>query len=96
MELTKQERRLAEVAAKKHQRFFCRRNKLFQWLGVPLFILGLFPIPLWPEWFRKLLLETGFILLMLGLFAQFMSMVGKLYDRVRKLELQLEKTDTEA
>jgi len=98
VELTKQEQRIAEVAARRYHRFLYRRNQRFQWLGLVIFLVALSlsfiskPPP--PKWCIRLLANAGFFCLMVGIFGQAMSTIGKLHERVAKLDQELQDTDT--
>lgn len=90
-DLTKSERKLAERAAKIYHRFFYRRSQLIIWIGTVFFFLGFPVFTLYPDWLRKLLSNAGFFLMMIGLGAHLMSIIGKLYDKVKMLDSQFNK-----
>ena len=86
VELTKQERKFAEISAKKHRRFFYRNSQRIGWFGVILFMLGLFHVPPLPTWSHKLLVDVGTFLTVSSTFTFVMSVVGKLYINLKALE----------
>jgi len=94
MELTKQERRLAEVAAKHYHHMFYRKSELIGWLGLPICLLGILPF-FWPRWLAVSFLTVGCVMLVCGAFGSAMSALGKVYQRLQKIELRLRDDDTE-
>ena len=95
MQLTKQERRLAEAAAKNYHRFFYRRSELIGWLGVPIFGLGVLPFFSWPSWLDVSFLTVGCILLVCSAVGITMSALGKVYQRLQDVELHSSHDDTD-
>jgi len=61
MELTKQERKLAELSAKKYHNLLYRKSQFIGWIGAVLFGLGLLRILPAPDWGHKLLLPVDFL-----------------------------------
>jgi Co/Zn/Cd efflux system component len=86
MELTKEEKRLAERSLKKHKGFLCRKSGILGWIGVVLFAVGILPIFSLAEWIDDLLVSAGFVLLILSLISLCMRVIGKLYARIQELE----------
>jgi hypothetical protein len=83
MDLTKQERKFAELSARRYNRFFYRKSQLFGWVGVVLFTFGLmrlFQLP-GPAWLSRLFLLAGFSLIILSSLAFAMTIIGKLYGK---------------
>lgn len=85
MELTKHERKLAELAAKKYHRLLYRKSQLIGWLGVVIFSIGLLRIFPLPEFYHGLFLWAGFAILIWSTFALAMTVIGKLYDHIQNL-----------
>ncbi len=91
MELTKYELKLAEISIKKYRRFLYRKSQLIGWFGVGFFSLGLLRIlPLSPL-SNRILLDMGFLILMWSFIATAMTIIGKLYEHVQKLEARHDK-----
>ena len=90
MELTKQERRLAEVAAKNYHRLFYRRSEIIGWIGVPIFALGILPFFSWPRWLDISFTTVGFCMVVLGCVGTLMSALGKIYERLTKIDHESE------
>ena len=95
MELTKQECRLAEVAAKHYHRMFYRKSELMGWLGLPICLLGILPFFSWPRWLDVSFLTVGCVMLVCGALGSAMSALEKVYQRLHKIELRLRDDDTE-
>ena len=95
MELTKQERRLAEAAAKSYHRFFYRRSELIGWLGVPIFCLGVLPFFSWPRWLDVSFLTVGCIMVVCSGLGITMSALGKIYQRLQDVELHSSDDETD-
>jgi hypothetical protein len=55
LELTKSERKLAEVSVKRYRGLLFRKAPLLGWIGVVLFLLGILRIFSWLEPYRDLL-----------------------------------------
>lgn len=91
MELTKQERKFAEISAKKYHRLLYRKNQVIGWLGVILFSLGLLRLFSLPAWCHHLLATIGFTMLMWSMLALAMTVTGKLYEHVQRTEAKPEK-----
>jgi len=89
MELTKQERKLAEISLKKYKSLIYRKSGLIGWFGVVLFSLGVLPIFSWAKWIDSLVLAAGFTMIMWSALGLAMTVIGKLYKRVQELEDQL-------
>ncbi len=86
MDLTKQERKFAEVSAKRYRSLLYRKNQLIGWIGVVLFGLGLLRILPVSSSIQHLLLQSGFFLIVIGTIMFAMTIIGKLYLRNRELE----------
>jgi DNA-directed RNA polymerase subunit RPC12/RpoP len=86
VELTKQERKFAEISAKKYHRFFYRNGQRIGWFGLILFMLGLFRIPPLSPWSHKLLVDVGTVMTASSVFTFAMTVVGKLYVNLKALE----------
>jgi DNA-directed RNA polymerase subunit RPC12/RpoP len=86
MELTKQERKFAEISAKKYRRFFYRNSQRIGWFGVILFTIGLLRIPPLPPWSHNLLVQIGTLLTVSSTFTFAMTVAGKLYLHIKALE----------
>lgn len=95
MELTRQERRLAEAAAKNYHRFFYRKSELIGWLGVPIFCLGILPFFSWPRWLDVSFLTVGCVMLVWSALGITMSALGKVYQKLHDFELHSNHDDTE-
>ena len=93
MELTKQELKIAKIAAKKYDRLIYRKNQLIGLIGGVLGSLGLLDIFGCPEWCRELLVWAGLALIMWSIMLLFMSIIGKLYQRNRRLEIEHRKPE---
>lgn len=86
MDLTKQERKFAELSAKRYHSLLHRKSQLIGWLGVAFFGLGLlqlFPVSVSTQ---KLFLRAGFILIVMSILLFAMTIIGKLYIRNQELE----------
>lgn len=81
VELTKQERKFAEISAKKY-----RNSQRIGWFGVILFTIGLLRIPPLPPWSHKLLVQIGFFTVLSSAFTFAMTVAGKLYLHIKVLE----------
>lgn len=86
VELTKQERKFAEISAKKCHRFFYRNSQRIGWVGVILFMIGLFRIPPLPPRSHKLLVDVGTFMTVSSMFTFAMTVAGKLYINLKALE----------
>lgn len=86
VELTKQERKFAEISAKKYNRFFYRNSIKIGWIGAFLFSLGILHIPSLPSWGHTILVQIGFFTLMSSTVTFAMSVAGKLYINLKVLE----------
>ena len=95
MELTKQERKLAEVAAKNYHHLFYRKSETIGWIGVPIFALGVLPLFSWPSWLDILLSTAGFALIISSCFGVAMSALGKLYEKTNGLDRHSKKNNIE-
>jgi hypothetical protein len=82
MELSKQERRLAETAEKNYHRLLYRKSELIGWIGLPVFLLGILPFISLPLWLDKSFLILGCVMMVLGCLGSAMSALGKLQKRV--------------
>ena len=91
MELTKRERKLAEVAARNYHHLFYRKSETIGWIGVPIFALGVLPLFSWPEWLYILLSTVGFVLVTSSCFGIVMSALGKLYEKTKELDQHSKK-----
>jgi len=83
MNLSKQERKFAELSARIYHRFFYRKSELFGWMGVALFTFGLlrrFSLP-GPAWLYRFFLLAGFSLIVLSSLAFTLTIIGKLYSK---------------
>lgn len=89
MELTKQERKLVDRSLKKYRKFFCQKSGYIGWFGVVLFLLGILPIFSWADWIDDLVKTAGVTMVILSVFGFAMTVIGKLYQRVKELEDQL-------
>ncbi len=86
MELTSREEKIAKRCAAKHNKFIFRSGKIICWTGVVLFGLGILPfIPL-PEWLKTLSFSVGFLMIICGILSDFITIIGKLYNRNREIE----------
>ncbi len=95
MELTKQERKLAEFAAKSYHRLLYRKSEIIGWIGVPIFALGILPFFSWPSWLDELFSTAGFVLIIFGCFGVVMSGLGKLYEKTNELDHHSKKNNIE-
>ncbi len=86
MELTKQERKFAELSAKRHRNILYRNSQSIGWFGSILFGLGLLKILPLPISYNKLLLQIGFFIMILSTLGFAMTVIGKLYVRIQELE----------
>ena len=86
MELSKQERKFAELSAKRHRNILYRNSQSIGWFGAILFGLGLLKILPLPISYNKLLLQVGFFIMFLSTLAFAMTVAGKLYIRIQELE----------
>jgi hypothetical protein len=94
VELSKHERKFAEVSAKKYHRFFYRNSIKIGWIGALLFSLGILHIPQLPSWGHTLLVQIGFFTLMSSTVTFAMTVAGKLYINLKALEKgPIEKKD---
>jgi hypothetical protein len=59
MELSKRERRFAEISVKRYHGLLCRTSHLWEWVGTILFSMGLLRILTRLEW-NHYLLRAGF------------------------------------
>jgi hypothetical protein len=85
-ELTKQERKFAEISAKKYHRFFYRNSIKIGWIGAILFSLGLLRIPPLPPWGHTILVQFGFFTLISSTVTFAMTVAGKLYINLKAIE----------
>jgi uncharacterized membrane protein len=86
MELTEQERKFAEFAAKRHHSLLHRKSQLIGWIGIVFFglsVLHLFPLSVSTQ---KLFLRVGFILIVTSIILFAMTIIGKLHIRNQELE----------
>jgi hypothetical protein len=95
MELTKQERKLAEAAAKNYHRFFYRKSEYIAWIGVPILALGILPFFSLPNWIDKALTAAGSFMIIFGCFGAAMSALGKLYEKQNKIDRHFEDDNLE-
>jgi hypothetical protein len=86
MELTKQERKFAELSAKRYRGLLYRNSQLIGWVGVVLFGLGLLRILPVSASVQKLLLQGGFFLIVMSTIMFSMTIIGKLYTRNQELD----------
>jgi hypothetical protein len=86
IELTKRERKIAEISVKRYHGLFYKKSHLLGWVGCLLFLMGLLKIFSVPQWCRDLFLYIGFTVLTLSILVQIMGLVGKLYEEVQRLE----------
>jgi hypothetical protein len=86
MELTKQERKLAEAAAKNYHRFFYRKSEYIAWIGVPILALGILPFFSLPSWIDKAFTAAGSFMIIFGCFGAAMSALGKVYKKASELD----------
>jgi ribosomal protein L40E len=86
VELSKHERKFAEVSAKKYHRFFYRNSIKIGWIGAFLFSLGILHIPPLPPWGHTLLVQIGFFTLMSSTITFAMTVAGKLYINLKAFE----------
>ena len=93
MELSQKERKLAEASARNRHIWFCKKSQYIEWVGVALFVLSFLPTFPAAEGFLFLLGSIGFSMLFFSFMAQAMSLIGKLYERVQKLEHHLKDHD---
>lgn len=94
IDLTKQERKFAEISAKKYHRFLYRKKNVIASVGLVIFLLGLWRILPLPMWFHHLLTSIGFIMFLWYMLAHAMTVTGKLYKKVQKLESKSENSST--
>ena len=95
MELTKQERKLAEAAAKNYHRFIYRKSQIIGWIGVPIFALGILPFLSWPRWLVITFSTVGSFMIIFSCFGVVMSALGKLYEKQNKIDRHLEEDNLE-
>ncbi len=86
VELSKQERKFAEISAKKYNRFFYRNSLKIGWIGAALFSLGILHIPQLPSWSHTMLVQVGFFTLMSSTVTFAMTVAGKLYINLKAFE----------
>ncbi len=86
VELTKQERKFAEISAKKYHRFFYRNSIKIGWIGAILFSLGLLRIPPLPPWGHTMLVQIGFFISISSTVTFAMTVAGKLYINLKAIE----------
>ena len=95
MELTRQERKLAEVAAKNYHRFFYRKSETIGWIGVPIFALGILPFFSLPRWLDITCTTVGSFMIILSCFGVVMSALGKLYKKANEFDCHSKKDNAE-
>ncbi len=62
MELTKRERKLAEISVKRYHGFFYKKAALLEWVGIILFLLSLVRSFSWLEPYSQSLLIVGSVI----------------------------------
>ncbi len=86
MELTKQERKFAELSARRYRSLLYRKSQLIGWLGAILFGLGLLRLLPVSASIQRLLLQGGFILMVISTIMFAMTIIGKLYVRNQEID----------
>ena len=89
MELTKQERKFAEISVRRSQNLLFRYSQPIGWLGVILFGLGILKLLPLPEWCHKLFLEGGFFIIVISTLTFSMTIIGKLYEHIQAQERKM-------
>jgi hypothetical protein len=86
VELTKTERRLAEVSVRRYHGLLYRKAPLFEWAGVVLFLLGFLRILSRSELYQHSLFTVGFVIFLAGSDARLTGLIGKLYEEILRRE----------
>jgi DNA-directed RNA polymerase subunit RPC12/RpoP len=86
VELSKYERKFAEISAKKYNRFLYRHSLKIGWIGAILFSLGILHIPPLSSWGHTILVQIGFFTLISSTVTFAMTVAGKLYINLKVLE----------
>jgi hypothetical protein len=97
MELSKLERRLIEKSTKNYEGFMYRKSQLLGWIGVVFFAVGLMRTFSWsslllPAWCYRLFLWMGFAIIFWSQYALAVTVIGKLSDKIHRLEQQSGKS----
>jgi hypothetical protein len=86
MELTSREEKIAKRCAAKYNSFIFRNGKIIGWIGVVLFGLGILPLIPLPEWLKILFFSMGILMIIHGVFSDFITVIGKLYELNKEIE----------
>jgi hypothetical protein len=92
VELTKRERRLAEVSVKRYHTLLYRKAPLFEWVGCVLIFMSFLRFFPWLELYRQALSTVGFVVLLAGNYVGLMGLVGKLYEEILRKEESVKKS----
>ena len=92
MELTTREEKIAKRCAAKYNVFIIRNGKIIGWVGVVLFGLGILHLIPFSEWLNIFSFSIGTLMIIYGVFSDFIIVIGKLYNRNKEIESK-RKTD---
>ncbi len=85
MELTKREQQLAKRCVSWSKSFLIKYATVISFFGVILFGLDIFPVPL-PEWLRTICFTLGVLMILDGIFSDFIRIIAKLYQNHKESE----------
>jgi hypothetical protein len=87
LELTKRERKLAEVSLRRYRGLLRKKAPFFEWVGVFLILMGfLLRLFSWQEVYQHSLLTVGTVVLFSASYAWLIGLIGKLYEEILKRE----------